>query len=81
MSEGCKAGWSPGVAGEGLADGCHDIDAVLARGVDVAADVEPVLGDVFAGQAARDLLLCFGGPQVSFADVVRRPDPGVAGEP
>ena len=30
---------------------------VLAFGVDVAAGVQPVLGDVVAGQAAGDLLL------------------------
>jgi hypothetical protein len=32
-------------------------EAVLAGGVDVAADVESVLGDVVAGEAAGDLLL------------------------
>jgi hypothetical protein len=31
--------------------------AVLAGGVDVAADVEAVLGDVVAGEAAGNLLL------------------------
>jgi hypothetical protein len=36
----------------------HGILAVLARGVDVAADIKAVLGDVVAGQAAGDLLLC-----------------------
>src|SRR5437870_5644266 len=76
----CLAGWSPGVAGEGPVYGGHDVDAVLAGGVDVAADVEPVLGCGFAGQAAGDFLLRFGGPQVSLADVVRGPNPGVGGE-
>ena len=33
--------------------------AVLAGGVDVTADVEAVLGDVVAGQAAGYLLLGF----------------------
>jgi hypothetical protein len=37
----------------------HGVLAVLAGGVDVASDVEPVLGDVVAGQAPRDLLLGF----------------------
>jgi hypothetical protein len=36
-------------------------EAVLAGGVDVAADVEPVLGDVVAGEAAGDLLLGLQG--------------------
>lgn len=53
---------------------------MLAGGVDVAADVQAILGDLFAGQPAGDLLLCLGGPKVSLADVVRGPDPGVGGE-
>jgi hypothetical protein len=39
----------------------HGVLAVLAGGVDVASDVEAVLGDVVAGQAAGDFLLCFQG--------------------
>lgn len=35
--------------------------AVFPGGVDVAADVGAVLGDVVAGQAPADLLLCFRG--------------------
>jgi hypothetical protein len=34
---------------------------VLAGGVDVAADVEAVLGDVVAGEAPADFLLGFQG--------------------
>jgi hypothetical protein len=34
---------------------------VFPGGVDAAADVAAVLGDVVAGQAPADLLLCFGG--------------------
>jgi len=49
----------------------YGVAAVLAGGVDVTADVEPVLGDVVAGQAAGDFLLGFQGPDSSFADVVR----------
>ena len=52
----------------------QDVDgvlAVLAGGVDVTADVEPVLGDVVAGQAAGDFLLCFQGAYAALADVVR----------
>jgi hypothetical protein len=44
---------------------------VLAGGVDVAADVEPVLGDVVAGQAAGDFLLGFQRADAALADVVR----------
>jgi hypothetical protein len=39
----------------------HGVAAVLAGGVDVAADVEAVLGDIVAGQAAGYLLLGFQG--------------------
>ncbi|MGE5292159.1 MAG: hypothetical protein ACM3ML_34235 [Micromonosporaceae bacterium] len=44
--------------------------AVLAGGVDVAADVEAVLGDVVAGQAAGDLLLGLQRADTALADVV-----------
>jgi hypothetical protein len=54
---------------------------VLAGGVDVAADVEAVLGGVVAGEAAGDFLLGFQGADAALADVVRWPDPGVRGEP
>jgi hypothetical protein len=37
------------------------VGAVFPGGVDVAGDVEAVLGDVVAGQAPADLLLCFRG--------------------
>ena len=49
----------------------HGVLAVLAGGVDVTADVEAVLGDVVAGQAAGDLLLGFQGPDAALADVVQ----------
>jgi hypothetical protein len=48
--------------------------------VDVASDVQAVLGDVVAGQAAGDLLLGFEGPDSALADVIRRPGTGVRGE-
>jgi hypothetical protein len=54
---------------------------MLARGVDVASDVEAVLGYVVAGQAAGDLLLGFQRPDAALADVVRRPDAGIGGKP
>jgi len=44
---------------------------VLAGGVDVAADVEAVLGGVVAGEAAGDFLLGFEGADAALADVVR----------
>ena len=46
-------------------------EAVFPGGVDVAADVEAVLGDVVAGQAAGDLLLGFQRADAALADVVR----------
>jgi len=49
----------------------HGVLAVLTGGVDVAADVEAVLGDVVAGQAAGDLLLGLEGADAALADVVR----------
>jgi hypothetical protein len=58
----------------------HGILAVLAGGVDVAADVEAVLGDVVTGEAAGDLLLGFQGPDAALGDVICRPDAGVLGE-
>src|SRR3977135_219999 len=82
---GCSGGSQPrgfpGVSGDGLAQGGDDVGAVFAGGVDVSANVESVLGDVFAGQPAGDFLLGLGGPQVALADVVRGPDPGVEAEP
>jgi hypothetical protein len=53
---------------------------VLAGGVDVAADVQAVLGGVLAGQAAGDLLLGLQGAHSALADVIRGPDAGVSGE-
>jgi hypothetical protein len=46
-------------------------EAVFPGGVDVAADVEAVLGDVVAGQAAGYLLLCLQRADAALADVVR----------
>ena len=57
----CLRGRSPGPAEHEVVQDVHGILAVLAGGVDVAAGVEAVLGDVVAGQAAGDLLLCFQG--------------------
>jgi hypothetical protein len=54
---------------------------VLGGGVDVAADVQAGLGDVVAGEPAGDLLLGLQRPDAALADVVGRPDRGVASEP
>jgi hypothetical protein len=57
---GNRLGWGqPGVSGHELVQDFVGGEAVLAGGVDVAADVEAVLGDVVAGEAAGDLLLGF----------------------
>ena len=57
---GCGQWWLPGFPGEGVADAGQDVDAVFAHGVDVAADVEAILGDDLAGQPPGDLLLGLG---------------------
>src|ERR1035441_9078131 len=44
---------------------------LFRSGVDVAADVEAVLGGVVAGQPPGDFLLGLGGPQAGLADVVQ----------
>lgn len=54
--------------------------AVFPGGVDVAADVEVVLGDVVAGQAPADLVLCFQGADSALRDVAGRPYGRVGGE-
>jgi len=59
----------------------NDVAAVLAGCVDVAADVQAVLGRVFAGQAAGDLLLGLVRADAALADVVGGPDLRVCGEP
>src|SRR6202167_6278252 len=74
-------GWVPGVSGHGGAQDVHDVAAVLAGGVGVAADVEAVLGDGLAGEPPGDLLLGLDGADGARADVVRGPDPGVLAEP
>ena len=71
---------SPGVPGEQAAEHVEGPVAVLAGGVDVAADVEPVLGGVFAGEppeifcwvlvgrTPRSLMLFVGQIRVSVAN-------------
>ena len=66
----CLRRWSPGPAEHEVVQGVHGVAAVLAGGVDVAADVEAVLGDVVAGQAAGDFLLGFQRADAAFADYV-----------
>jgi hypothetical protein len=45
-------GWLPGVSGEEGAQDGEGVVAVLTGGVNVAADVQPVLGGVVAGEGA-----------------------------
>jgi hypothetical protein len=66
----CLGRRPPGVAEHELVQDFHRVLAVLACGVDVAADVEAVLGDVVAGQAAGDLLLGFQRADAALADYV-----------
>ena len=66
----CRGWRSPGCAGHELVQDVHGVVSVLSGGVDVAADVEAVLGDVVAGQAAGDLLLGFQRACAALADVV-----------
>src|ERR1019366_5353075 len=48
---------------------------------DVAADVQPVLGDVLAGEPAGDFLLGLHGAHAALGDVVGGPYPAVVAEP
>jgi len=57
----------PGGAEHELVEDVHGAEPVLAGGVDVAADVEAILGDVVAGEAAGDLLLGFQGADAALA--------------
>ena len=66
-------GWrAPRVSGHDGAQHGQDILAVLAGGVDIAADVKPRLGGVLAGEPAGNLLLGLQRPDAAFADVVGR---------
>src|SRR5215813_10047839 len=76
-----SGGRRPRISGHEASQDGERVVAVLACGVDVAADIEPVLGGVFAGEPAGYLLLSFQRPDAALADVVRGPYPGVAGEP
>ena len=58
----------PGGAEHEVAQDGESAPAVLAGGVDVAADVEAVLGNVVAGQAAGDLLLGFQRADAALRD-------------
>jgi hypothetical protein len=51
----------PGMPEHELLQDFEGAGAVFPGGVDVAADVEAVPGDVVARQALADLLLCFRG--------------------
>src|SRR5712691_1187625 len=76
----CLRGRAPGRAEHEVMQDVHGVLAVLAGGVDVASDVEAVLGDVVAGEAAGDFLLGFQRADAALRDIVRRPHAGVLGE-
>ena len=61
----CGEGRHPGVSGECVADGGDDGLAVLAGGVEVAADGVPVAGGGLGAEPDGDLLLGFRWPQVA----------------
>jgi len=72
LLRGDRLGWGqPGITEHDLVQDVVGAEAVLAGGVDVAADVEPVLGGVVAGQPSGDLLLGLQRADVAFAAVVR----------
>src|SRR5580704_11350290 len=77
-----EMGWAGGIQGRPsmLLEDVERAEAVLAGGVDVAADVEAVLGDVVAGQAPADHLLGFQGADAALREVVGGPDGRVRGE-
>jgi hypothetical protein len=62
------------VCGHGAAQDGHGMVAVLAGGVNGAADVQPGLGDRFAAGPAGDLLLSLDQPHAALGDVVGGPD-------
>jgi hypothetical protein len=74
-------GWAdPRAAGEGVADGGQDADAVLAGGVEVAADGVPVPGGLLGAEPPGYLLLRLRGAQVTFGLVGGGRDLQVIGE-
>src|SRR6266536_3080178 len=60
----------PRVAGEQAAQDVERAVPVFAGGVDGAADVQPVLGGVFAGEPAGDVLLGLRRPYPALADLL-----------
>jgi len=62
LLRGGRLGWGqPRITEHELVEDFVGAEAVLAGGIDIAADVEAVLGDVVAGEAAGDLLLGLQG--------------------
>ena len=70
----------PGMPEHELLQDFEGAGAAFPGGVDVAADVEAVLGDVVAGQVPADLLLCFQGADSALRDVAGRPYGRAGGE-
>src|SRR5487761_1639402 len=74
-------GWHPGAAVECVAQRGQDVDAVLGRGGQVAADRVPVSGGLLGAEPAGDLLLGFRWAYVPFGLVGGGRDAQVGGEP
>ena len=77
---GCGVWRHPGPPEYGLVEGVDHVVAVFGGGGEVAPDGVAVLGAVFAGEPAGDVLLHFGWPQVPFGLVGGRWDLEVVGE-
>ena len=60
----------PGITGHELVQDFVGTEAALAGGADIAADVEPVLSDVAAGQVPEYLLPVLQQVDAALADVV-----------
>src|ERR1035441_299762 len=75
-------GWLPAAAEHELVQDFHGTASVLAGGVDVAADVEAVLGDVVAGEAARaGGVLCARPAAIDRCEVTSERNPARSGWP
>ena len=61
----------PRVAEHELLQDFVGTEAVLSGRVDVAADVEAVLGDLVAGKASGYLLLGFQGADAALAEIIQ----------
>lgn len=76
-----REGQASRVSGEDVADDVHDGLAVLASGVEVAAERVPVPGRLLGPEPTGDLLLGLRGVQVALGVVRCRGYPQVSEEP